>query len=1037
MRTTHISWREQAGAGLLLAAVSLILVPTFAKGLACGHDTLTHFYRVVQLAVNVQNGAPFLQWSPDFMRGYGYTIYPFYAPLMYWITAGIHFLGFDFSPSIRIAAWLMLWAAGWGGYNLGRRYLNPAGALVTGLAYLFAPYMLYNSTQRGAFPELLGLALLPWALTSADLALARRTRRSIMIATAVLALVMLAHNIIPNMGFAILLALSLGHSQSFKLRVLWQAVWPAFVIIVGTLIVTSFFWLPAYVELDYTQSRRVDSPFSEWPRFEQHFTDWSQMVGWPEEPGDPDLTNPPISIKLGIGTTVLGMVGLMISLFHRRYRHFHWWMWALITAVSLILANRTSWFVWTHLPLPEFVQLPTRFFGPASLGIAVLAGIVPDWLVETRKIQSQVVGFLFIFCAGAVVVSGWFWLYPAYCDAPTYPTTTTMAAATLWDDTGAIYRWGGASTGETLPRWVDVLPDANAFIPAYEAGEPINRLLLPDTAVLLDWQTSPGRDEYRLQLEQPTTLIYRAFYIPYWHVTVNGKAASFSPHPVDGLIQVAVPAGEIDLVFSFGPTMLRLVTLVCSGLFAVGLLWWGRRRELAEPTLPVPSLREWEGAILIVGVLWLAFVLVQRTNNPFHAVRLQDGRLSGIDHPMQIPFEGEFVYLGYSGPQQIAADETAVFTQYWRAQRGIGVPYRFRLRLADDDGRVWNLPLARPDSYAPLPGKPGWDAAHYARDAYKFSLLPGTPPGTYWLEARVFRSDIDISLMPQGVETAANPSLARIGQITVTPGQWRLTADNAAVDVYQPTPLTGLPGLTLSGWTVPDSIWRSGETAQIDLLWQAEAKIVSSPDAVVLWLANEMGQRVAQKQVTIGGEAYPVSQWPQQAVVRDQVLWWLPATLETARYSVWLDASGQAVQLGTWQIEAPPHHFTAPPVQETAVLTTSFANLYGFNWGETAVQPGNTVELELVWQAQASADASYRVFVHLLDENDSIITQADAVPDHWTRPTTGWVPGEFIRDQHSLTIPADAPIESYTLRIGWYDAATGERLGEVTIHKHD
>jgi uncharacterized membrane protein len=173
----HIGRREQLGIGLIFALTALILAPTFWRGLACGHDTFTHFYRVAQLALNVQDGAPFTLWSQHFMRGYGYTIYPFYAPLMYWLTAVIHFLGFDFSPALRLAAWLMLFAAGWGGYNLGRRYFNPAGAFVSGLAYLFAPYLLYNATQRGAFPELLGLALLPWALAAGDIAVCRRTPR--------------------------------------------------------------------------------------------------------------------------------------------------------------------------------------------------------------------------------------------------------------------------------------------------------------------------------------------------------------------------------------------------------------------------------------------------------------------------------------------------------------------------------------------------------------------------------------------------------------------------------------------------------------------------------------------------------------------------------------------------------------------------------------------------------------------------------------------------------------------------------------------
>ncbi len=376
----HIGWREQAGIGLLFAVTALIFAPTFMRGLACGHDTFTHFYRIVQLALNVQDGAPFTQWSQHFMRGYGYTIYPFYAPLMYWLTAVIHFLGFDFSAALRIVTWLMLFLAGWGSYNLGRRYFSPAGAFVTGLAYLFAPYLIFNATQRGAFPELLGLALLPWALAAADIALVRRTPRSLVTAVFAFSLVMLSHNIIPNLGFIVLLGLALSRSQRLNPRAIWQALWPALTVIGLTLLVTSFFWLPAYVELDFTQARRVDSPFASWPRFDQHFLRGEELVGFPEEPADPALTNPPISLKIGGGQALLAIVGVFVSLVMGAYRRPWFWMWALITAVCLFLATPASWSVWMALPLPDFVQLPTRFLGPASLGVAVLAGIPANLL---------------------------------------------------------------------------------------------------------------------------------------------------------------------------------------------------------------------------------------------------------------------------------------------------------------------------------------------------------------------------------------------------------------------------------------------------------------------------------------------------------------------------------------------------------------------------------------------------------------------------------------------------------------------------------
>ena len=71
---------------------------------------------------------------------------------------------------------------------------------------------------------------------------------------------------------------------------------------------------------------------------------------------------------------------------------------------------------------------------------------------------------------------------------------------------------------------------------------------------------------------------------------------------------------------------------------------------------------------------------------------------------------------------------------------------------------------------------------------------------------------------------------------------------------------------------------------------------------------------------------------------------------------------------------------------------------------------------------------SYRVFIHLIDENGNILGQVDGEPANWTRPTTGWAVGEYIIDEHQLTIPTEVPSETLSLRVGLYNVGTGERL---------
>jgi hypothetical protein len=96
--------------------------------------------------------------------------------------------------------------------------------------------------------------------------------------------------------------------------------------------------------------------------------------------------------------------------------------------------------------------------------------------------------------------------------------------------------------------------------------------------------------------------------------------------------------------------------------------------------------------------------------------------------------------------------------------------------------------------------------------------------------------------------------------------------------------------------------------------------------------------------------------------------------------------------------------------------------------GYTLTRTVEALLLNLVWRAAATPDDSYNVFVHLQENaTGRIWAQSDAGPADWTRPTTGWLPGEFIADLHRLPLPADLPAGTYTLWAGLYEPRSGTR----------
>jgi hypothetical protein len=103
--------------------------------------------------------------------------------------------------------------------------------------------------------------------------------------------------------------------------------------------------------------------------------------------------------------------------------------------------------------------------------------------------------------------------------------------------------------------------------------------------------------------------------------------------------------------------------------------------------------------------------------------------------------------------------------------------------------------------------------------------------------------------------------------------------------------------------------------------------------------------------------------------------------------------------------------------------------LLGYSLPTDILESGEILSLSLFWQATDQLDERYKVFLHLVDENDQIVAQRDSEPDGNLTPTNIWQPGQIIMDNHGLFIPAGITPGTYTLLLGLYDFAdSSDRL---------
>ena len=101
------------------------------------------------------------------------------------------------------------------------------------------------------------------------------------------------------------------------------------------------------------------------------------------------------------------------------------------------------------------------------------------------------------------------------------------------------------------------------------------------------------------------------------------------------------------------------------------------------------------------------------------------------------------------------------------------------------------------------------------------------------------------------------------------------------------------------------------------------------------------------------------------------------------------------------------------------------------------VKAGSPLVVTLYWRSLQPPEGDLRptgrwkVFVHVADASGKPVAQHDGEPVGNLWPTNLWRPGDAVRDEHIIALPANLPPDTYTLQVGMYDATTLARLPVV------
>ncbi|MHB9034260.1 MAG: hypothetical protein ACYC6L_14575, partial [Anaerolineae bacterium] len=562
---------------LSLALLSLLIVQPLFAGLPRGHDTLLHFYRIAQLNSLFSQGILYSRWAPDLVYGYGYPLLNFYPPLSSYLMTILYWLAGQNAILATTASFgLALILAGIGMFLAGRSLAGPWGGLLAAAAYCLAPYLLYQTYERGSISTALAMSFFPWVIW-AFIELARKgTLKWIAIAALMVFFTLASHTsasilFLPGAALvAITAAIMPGQNKDF-----WRHGWKVGLALAAGMGLAAFIWVPALTEYPltlYKQALVLDQA-----SFQGGF---APVWQWPGLILDGAI-NSPLPRTPGLMQMTLAIGALFISTIHLIFHNDTKWLARLVLVSALLglaytfMATTFSSVFWQNLPFLMNLQYPWRFIDVGTLFVA-LACVGLTLLARPRLVILLGTLAVIVMFANAVP-----YLYPPrWHGLPAQPT--------LADASEAQSRWGIlglTSWGEYLPATATWKADKPAFAGSDEGAllaVKLEKASIGDGRMV---EVTGNSLSARMSVELPKAaqLVFDTYYYPGWRASVDGIYIPVG-YDTRGLISVAVPAGSHVVTLAFSETWQRWladgISLATVAALLAGLVVTRMRKKL-------------------------------------------------------------------------------------------------------------------------------------------------------------------------------------------------------------------------------------------------------------------------------------------------------------------------------------------------------------------------------------------------------------------------------------------------------------------------
>lgn len=907
----------------IAALLALIPLLTITRGgFPLTADGQVHLLRTLEVSRLLRAGVLYPRWAPDFYLGYGYPFFNFYAPGAHVLAALLGLAGLGVTGGVLATQVLALLLYPVGAF-LAARALFSAGApgrsaalaaLVSAALYLYAPFRFRELFIQGNLSQLVALGWLPWCAWLLTVAARRASWAWAATAGAALAALVYAHHPSAFLAFPFLAAYATSLAIIFRSgtgpHALRRHVLPVFAAFLAGAALSAPFWLPAIAEMRDVNMRALGAGMFD---ARLNLVPLGELLS-PAVILDDAALNPTPPNSLGLAQIMLAAAGIgagLLMMFARRFQdagdhgehrqvpeipaslRVHprptsrlgaaLLVVGAFLAICLALMLPSTAAVWEALPLARFIAFPWRLLGPALLWAALLGGAVLLLLPG----RWQVVACVAAMCLIPLSVAPY--LFPRPFAPATEPSVGHTPAPASAGASVARYEVSGgakgtASANEYLPRWVEDPKPPTRFVASLLSGEEpdrLNRETLPPGSSVEWTRSSPLEDAYRITLPQETAVSIGRFFFPGWRAWVNGGPVSIRPAPPYGLMEVVVPAGNHELIISFGDTAPRTAGwwLALGGL--AGAAWmlrrgWRERNEAAPPREAQAMGGSGGRAMLAVAatIVLLGGVkacLVEPHTRWFRRLSPVEAPAT-MQHPLHTRFANGMELIGYDQLTETVRQggELAV-RLYWRAVTAQKVAVHPFVHLDAPAGdTTWANETKVHSGDKPVTG---WPGDFYVIDEYRIAIPSDTPPILATLRAGLIDEQGELVPLESGADVAT------LGPVRVTE--------------QRPRSIAALPGheqpyrlgtdIELVGYSVDAG--QDPSELIVTLYWRAD-KPIAADYTVFLHVPDPSRQVIAQADTPPMAGRYATSAWAPGQVIEDTHRVLLPGGVSPASLRV-------------------------------------------------------------------------------------------------------------------------------------------------------